>query len=205
MTNRRPQQRTNKLTTAQKEYITSLEGSRSGEWLKLYISGYELASIAEKYGRPIAQIEFEITKHRRQLRALAGQRNCTKIASQEAVYPQYENKDHRRLFERLKKRVDQQFDKKFYIGDIYVNAEEYGELLNFIKFQLRNISASSSALGDSPLLTVALVQIGIREYNGSYWEHAFKAMGIPNRQHYQAFLGRSFINTLKKHNKFILD
>lgn len=205
MTDRRPQRHISKLTATQKEYIASLEGSRSGEWLKLYISGCELTSIAEKYGRPISQVEFEITKHRRQLRALAGQRSGTEITSRGAVYPKYENKNRRRLFERLKKRVDEQFDKKFYIGDICVSAEEYDELLNYIKFQLRNISGSSSALGDSPLLAVALVQIGIREYDGSYWEHAFKTMGIANQQRYQTFLGRSFINTLKKHNKYILD
>lgn len=84
--------------------------------------------------------------------------------------------------------------------------EEYAELLEYVRVQLRNVTASSSALGDAPILAVAMVQIGIRCYNGNYWGNALKQeLKMENSQVYQRFLGESFIQTLKKHNKYILD
>lgn len=115
-------------------------------------------------------------------------------------------KQAQRIYTKIRKRIEAQFDKKFYIGDIPVSQEEYEELLEYTRCQLRNITSSSSALNDAPILAVALVQIGIRCYNGNYWGNALKQeLKMENSQAYQRFLGESFIRTLKKHGKVILD
>ncbi len=115
-------------------------------------------------------------------------------------------KQAQRIYTKIRKRIEAQFDKKFYIGDIPVSREEYEELLEYTRCQLRNVTSSSSALNDAPILAVALVQIGIRCYNGNYWGNALKQeLKMENSQAYQRFLGESFIRTLKKHGKVILD
>ena len=115
-------------------------------------------------------------------------------------------KQAQRLYAKLKRRVDSQFDKKFYIGDIRISQEEYEELLEYTRVQLRNVNSNSTALSDAPMVAVALVQIGIRCYNGNFWGNALKdELKVGNNPGYQKFLGDSFINTLKKHNKYIPD
>lgn len=115
-------------------------------------------------------------------------------------------KQARKIYAKLKKRVDSQFDKKFFIGDIRVSQEEYEELLEYTRLQLKNVTSTSNALGDAPVLAVAMVQIGIRCYNGNFWGNALKQeLKVENAFPYQRFLGDSFIQTLKKHNKYIPD
>ena len=115
-------------------------------------------------------------------------------------------KQAQRIYTKIRKRIEAQFDKKFYIGDIPVSQEEYGELLEYTRCQLRNVTFSSFPLNDAPILAVALVQIGIRCYNGNYWGNALKQeLKMENTQVYQRFLGDSFIRTLKKHGKVVLD
>ncbi len=56
-------------------------------------------------------------------------------------------------------------------------------------------------MSNAPILAVAMVQIGIRCYNGNYWGNALKQeLKMENSQAYQRFLGESFVQTLKKHN-----
>ena len=153
------------------------------------------------------QIQTKKTASKQAIRKQTG--GSAKTAHEQAVsrpVTYRPKKQSQRIYSKLRKRIDAQFDKKFYIGDIQVSQEEYAELLEYVRVQLRNVTASSSALGDAPILAVAMVQIGIRCYNGNYWGNALKQeLKMENSQVYQRFLGESFIQTLKKHNKYILD
>ena len=212
-----------------------MEDGPGRTWLWMYFSGFSVEDIAAEYScsktRVFVSLKTNIEKYNQffrkekekeavqkaaQVRAKQetprqalrnqdeGKASRKQPASRPAVYRP--KKQSQRIYSKLRKRIDAQFDKKFYIGDITVSQEEYDELLEYVRAQLRNVTASSSALGDAPILAVALVQIGIRCYNGNFWGNAIKQeLKLENTQAYQRFLGDSFILTLKKHNKFILD
>ena len=109
-----------------------------------------------------------------------------------------------RLYNRVVKRINNQFDKKFYIGDIAVSDDEYSELLGHVRAQIAKAGIAGSILKNSPVLAVALVQIGIRRYDGNYWANASKELKIQLTQEQQRFLGESFKKTLKNHKKYLL-
>ena len=80
----------------------------------------------------------------------------------------------------------------------------------------RNSESSSKVLtpsfwknhkaAESVSLAVALVQIGIRKYDGKYfWPYVEEELGVERNLKHQALLGETFINTLQKHGKFITD
>lgn len=214
-------------------FIDSMEDGLARTWLELYFSGFSIEKIAEMHGCSVARVlvslRSSVEKYNRFFReekekANANQKNTTiktelvkqaqnnktEKAPSKVPFAQpvkyIPSKQSRRIFSKLKKRIDVQFEKKFYIGDIVVSEEEYNELLEYTRCQLRNVTVSSSALKDAPILAVALVQIGIRCYNGNFWGNALKQeLKVVNNQIYQRFLGESFINTMKAHEKFILD
>ena len=109
-----------------------------------------------------------------------------------------------KLYKKVVKRIKSQFDKKFYIGDIAVSDDEYAELLGYVRAQTSKAGAAGRYSNDSPVLAVALVQIGIRRYDGNYWANASEELKIQLSQTQQRFLGESFIKTLKNHNKYLL-
>ena len=119
-----------------------------------------------------------------------------------------DSKEKRKAFDKRKKiiaRIEKEFKKKFYIGDVRVNDEEYEMLVE----AARNISKQvlSSACGKvcSIVLAVVLVQIGIKKYDGNYWGHASKVLGINLDGYGQKVLGESFIETLFVYRKFIFN
>ena len=111
---------------------------------------------------------------------------------------------NRHAYKKLRKKQEVFFDKKFYIGDISVDDDEYAELINYLRKQIRNVPLSTPVSND-PLLCIALVQIGIRKYNGNYWGNVGNELGVKISAQAQSFLGWSFILTLQRHEKFILN
>lgn len=110
----------------------------------------------------------------------------------------------KRVYKRLNKRIDKYFDRKFYIGDITVSEQEYELLIYYLREKLRYICMENEPLDDCPLLAIALVQIGIRCYNGAYWSHVTKLVGTAVNGREQYLLGQSFINTMRRHGKYIV-
>ena len=220
------------LDSYKKRYIESMEDGLGRTWLWMYFSGFSVEDIAAEYScsktRVYISLKTNIEKYNQFLRDMkekVAKIQAKKTESKQVSHKQTggstktgheqaaskpvmyrPKKQSQRVYSKLRKRIYAQFDKKFYIGDIQVSQEEYVELLEYVRVQLRNVTASSSALGDAPILAVAMVQIGIRCYNGNYWGNALKQeLKMENSQAYQRFLGESFIQTLKKHNKYILD
>ena len=106
---------------------------------------------------------------------------------------------------RLQKKIQNGFDKKFYIGDIAITDSEYSALIAFLKNMVKRIRQYGFAAKDSPLLAVALVQIGIRKYSSNrYWPYVSSELGETLNITDQQRLGISFISTLKAHGKYIV-
>lgn len=107
---------------------------------------------------------------------------------------------------RLINRIKKDFEKKFFIGDIAVSDQEYEILINEAKQILAVLMRSNHKAAESVSLAVALVQIGIRKYDGKYfWPYVEEELGVERNLKHQALLGETFINTLQKHGKFITD
>lgn len=224
-----------KLNSYKKRFIESMDDNLARTWLWMYFSGLTADEIATEYSvsktRVFVSLKNNIEKYnqfyheeKEKEEAAATQKNASAIPKQEKTKQKERavrettgktfskpaayrpKKQAQRIYRKLRKRIEAQFDKKFYIGDIPVSQEEYEELLEYTRCQLRNVSSGSSALNDAPILAVSLVQIGIRCYNGNFWGNAFRhEIQMDNLPAYQRFLGESFIRTLKKHGKTILD
>ncbi len=108
--------------------------------------------------------------------------------------------------EKLQKRILKQFITKKFIGDIPITEEEYELLIEYFKAGYNTLISSCSHNIIDPMFATALVQIGIKNYDGNFWGHVAKALGqdriIANQQ---TWIAHSFIDTLKRHNKLILD
>lgn len=127
--------------------------------------------------------------------------------SREAYLPLEEDMRYRRLRNKLLRAFDEEnkAEKIHYIGEIQISDEEYGLMLDFTRYQLKHHTQYAPGIGDSPLVATALVQIGIRTYDGRYWPHAAKELGmekIPPQS--QRFLNETFQNTARKHGFLVL-
>ena len=111
---------------------------------------------------------------------------------------------YKKAAKKLIGRINKEFDKKFFIGDIIISDYEYSILIDHAIGLMRSMVASGRPLLDSPLLVVTLVQIGIRKYDGNFWSHAEKELGIQLSQRYRNLLSDTLLSTLKHHKKFIL-
>ena len=107
---------------------------------------------------------------------------------------------------RLIARINREFDKKFFIGDITLSDQDFEILLEAVRSVYTGYLDDCYCHVDSPLLSVILVQIGMRHYDGQYyWPHVMRLLGLPSGQRNQGILGEAFIYTLKKHGKYIPD
>lgn len=108
--------------------------------------------------------------------------------------------------EKLVRRIEREFKKCKYIGDIQISDEEYEILRSFFRYGYKKICNSSSHESVNPLFAVALVQIGIRFYNGKFWIYVQKELGLDKLpQHHQAWIGNSFYKTLIYYGKYHVD
>lgn len=105
--------------------------------------------------------------------------------------------------EKLARRIEREFKKCKYIGDIQISDEEYEILKAFFRYGYKKICDSLSHESINPLFAVALVQIGIRFYNGKFWVYVQKELGLDKLpQHHQAWIGNSFYKTLIHYGKY---
>ncbi len=107
--------------------------------------------------------------------------------------------------DKLFRRIEKEFTKKKLIGDISISDEEFSLLLQHLRNKFYYMYRSGQhQLIDRPLC-VALVQIGIRYYDGNYWSHVGKLINSPlfNSNH-QGWLGSSYIMTMRQYEKLEL-
>lgn len=106
--------------------------------------------------------------------------------------------------QKLYKRVKSEMKRVKYIGDILINDEEYSILIEHLRVCYNSINSLVNKKEDV-LFAVALVQIGIRFYNGKYWPHVSKEIGINVDPNKHWILGMLFYKTLKSYNKLVGD
>lgn len=90
------------------------------------------------------------------------------------------------------------------LGEVMVNDIEYEHLINYTKIKIHALHIQTNATFDI-LLSVALVQIAIREYKeGNYWDcfsEIFPDISLNNRN----YIGQVFYQTLKVYKLFIIE
>lgn len=105
---------------------------------------------------------------------------------------------------KLYKRIKKEFECKKFIGDIQIDDNEFEILIQYLKDCCRVLVNSYSKERIDPILSTALVQIGIRYYDGNFWRHVERLLGNINlNTNNQAIIGNSFIATLKSYKKII--
>ena len=77
---------------------------------------------------------------------------------------------------KLVRRINREFKKCTYIGDIQIDDEEYQTVILFLKHGYEKILSSPQHETINPLFAVGLVQIGIRYYDGRFWSHVQKGI-----------------------------
>ena len=88
------------------------------------------------------------------------------------------------------------------IGDIVISEDEYILLKAYLRSICRKYLNTSERYITSPIFAVALVQIGIHKYDGRFWPHVEREIGMELPGSYQKWIGRSFYKTLEKYNKY---
>ncbi len=108
-------------------------------------------------------------------------------------------------FERLKNRILKEFQKKKFIGDIIINDFEYEILIDYFKVKCRALISSNIQITNDSVFATALVQIGIRYYDGNLWGHVAEVLKIKSINAIsQGRIGESFVTTLSSNNKVLL-
>ena len=91
------------------------------------------------------------------------------------------------------------------LGQISLSDKEYSELMDLVRYRVSRMQQQISPQADI-YLSVALVQIAIRQYReGNYWE-CFKyemRMDIPSQR--LQYIGQIFLATLKKYHYFQIE
>lgn len=97
-------------------------------------------------------------------------------------------------------------DEIFLLSEIEVSNDEYDALIDYAKNKI-DIMNTSSNPSDDLLLSLALVQIAIREYkDGNYWAYFWKKIdrcNIPATR--QSYIGKIFLLTIDKYRLFSIE
>ena len=96
-----------------------------------------------------------------------------------------ESNEEKKAYEKLYRKIARLFDKCRYIGDIPINDEEYALLKKHLQNICRNYLSTTENYTDNPMFAVALVQIGMRYYDGRFWPHVEKETGLTLPGQYQ--------------------
>lgn len=104
--------------------------------------------------------------------------------------------------QKLNRRIKREIKRVKYLGDIIINDEEYNILINHLKSNVQNYSTLANKKDDA-MFAVALVQIGIRFYNGRYWPHVSKELNIKIDGNRQRIIGEAFYKVLLHYDKFV--
>lgn len=101
----------------------------------------------------------------------------------------------------LQRKIQGQFTKKTLLGDIPIDDDEFGLLIKHFREKCRLFLTDRFPVDDQ-LYTIALIQIGIRYYDGGYWLHVANVLNVRTLSpQQQANLSAPFIRTLKTYNK----
>ena len=107
--------------------------------------------------------------------------------------------------EKLYKRIEKEVVTKKYLGDIYIDDSEYEIIKTEFRAKYHLIINSYSHKLTDLIVAVALLQIGIRFYDGKYWTHVARELEIDNLPvNQQTWLGNVFVDTLAKYQKLSL-
>lgn len=110
-------------------------------------------------------------------------------------------------FARLRSRIQREIQRKKLIGDILINDEEYAILVDHIRRQLSSANAQALLQEPDVCIAVGLVQVGIRFYDGNYWNHAADAFSAPDLKKISGMrsqISNVFNDTLLKYQKAIV-
>lgn len=103
------------------------------------------------------------------------------------------------------RRINREFYKKRLIGDIAINNDEYALLIDRFRVQYELLKNSPNHIIVDNTFALSLVQIGIKYYDGGFWPHVAKELGIGSLPPYQTlWIGESFYSTLVKYDKLRL-
>lgn len=128
------------------------------------------------------------------------------INKESILQPEEKEKKVVTPFERLKRRILKGFEKKVFIGDIIINDVEYEILLDYFRTKCSAIMNSHLNAFCDPVFATALVQIGIKYYDGNFWGHVAQLLGLKRiSPTYQGIIGESFTKTLLAYNKLFID
>ena len=108
----------------------------------------------------------------------------------------------KKLQKHLNTKINRQFKTCRYIGDIVISEDEYIILKAYLRSICRKYLNTSERYITSSIFAVALVQIGIHKYDGRFWPHVEREIGMELPGSYQKWIGRSFYKTLEKYNKY---
>ena len=99
--------------------------------------------------------------------------------------------------EKLHKRLEKDVIVKKYLGDIHIDNDEYEIIKSEFRAKYRQLIHSYSHKLIDLVFAVALVQIGIRFYDGKYWTHVARELGIANLPtNQQTWIGNAFLDTI---------
>ncbi len=119
-----------------------------------------------------------------------------------------EERTRQKDIRKLMRKIEKQFSKCTYIGDIPISDEEYELLKLYLYNVCDTFLDSSDNYITSPVFAVALVQIGIRCYDSNFWYYVEREINhkqskkIPLPGYAQRWIGRSFVKTLVEYNKY---
>ena len=194
-------------------YSAQLQNSRENQSAKdpyemeLRVAGRILAALRDSFsdvGEKSKNAKLIFQNIRKKL-AAAKEEPSTRNVSHEIPLPLEREVRYRRLKNKLLRSFDEGDEKIHYIGEIQINDEEYGLLLEFTRYQLNHHTQYAPGIEDSPLIAMVLVQIGIRTYDGRYWPHAARELGMETLSpQFQRFLNETFQNTARKHGFLVL-
>ena len=95
-----------------------------------------------------------------------------------------------------------EFRNKKLLGDIQINDEEFDLILDYFHTKYDFMRITGNHLIVDPVFCIALIQIGIRYYDGAFWTHVKKIVDDPKfNVNQQAWIGSSFTETLKRYDK----
>lgn len=123
------------------------------------------------------------------------------------ILPDSKNGKHvMSAYERLRNRIYREVKRKKLIGDISISDEEFSILIVYLKSFYHYLRLFHWEECSDLLVCVAMVQIGIRYYDGGYWPHFAKLLGEPSWNiNRQAVMGKVCISALHEYNKFVND
>jgi hypothetical protein len=105
---------------------------------------------------------------------------------------------------KFKKKFDKFFQKKSrLLGEVYLSENEYRALLDIVRNNLLTRISNKSFNNPDIVVSVAMVQIGIRDYTeGNYWDRFCETLKINLNAMQRRDIGQLFFETLDKYGLF---